>query len=114
MVYDEGFDIIIGNQSYFAFSRYSPRGKFGNTPGNKKWQSQCYATLNGWFHIGDKWGCFYATKEKVGDPYKVTNGEVANKNIVLEGIIKRKDDTDDDDGIKTIDKESEKEVNVKS
>ena len=101
MVYDEGFDIIIGNQSYFAFSMYSPQGRMSGVPGGKKkWDSKCYATLNGWYHIGNKWGCFYAVK-KVLDPYRITNGEVNGKNIVLEGVIKSQDDsnfTDAPDG----------------
>jgi len=85
MVYDEGFDITIGNQSYFTFNMYSPK----KTPaGGKKWDSQCYATLNGWYHIGNSWGCFYATK-KVADPFKITNGEVEDKQNVVEGF-KRK------------------------
>jgi hypothetical protein len=100
MVYDEGFDIIIGNQSYFAFSMYSPRGKLSHVPGGKKkWDSKCYTTLNGWYRIGSNWGCFYATKSNVGDPYKVTNEEVADKNIVLEGVI-RSEFSDDGVSIK--------------
>ena len=92
MVYDEGFDILIGDQSYFAFSMYTPRGRISGVPGGKKkWDSKCHATLNGWYHVGNKWGCFYALKQNVGDPYKPTNGEVEGKNIVLEGVIKSQD-----------------------
>lgn len=94
MVYDEGFDITIGNQVFFAFSMYSPRGKLSGVPGGKKkWDSKCHATLNGWYHVGeDKWGCFYGVKNNEGDPYKVTNGEAQDKNIVLEGVIKKQDE----------------------
>jgi len=94
MVYDEGFDIIVGNQSFFAFSMYSPRGRLSGVPGGKKeWDSKCGATLNGWYHVNNRWGCFYGVKVNEGNPYKVTNGEVSNKNIVLEGVIKSKDDS---------------------
>ena len=79
MVYDEGWDVTIGNQSYFDFSKYIPK-----TGGPKNWDSVCYATLNGWYRIGNKWGCFVATKKNVGDPYRVTNAEVENKTAVVE------------------------------
>ena len=85
MVYDEGFDITIGNQSYFAFNMYSQ--KLDISDSSNKYNSHCYATLNGWYHIGDHWGCFYATKNKVGDPYKITNDEATNKQHVVEGFV---------------------------
>lgn len=68
MVYDEGFDINIGDYSFFAFSKYSPNTSkkkfFFTNKKNSKWVSKCYSTLIGWYHKGDEWGCYYA--EKVG------------------------------------------------
>ena len=29
MVYDEGFEIKLGNMKYFAFSKYEPKGREG-------------------------------------------------------------------------------------
>jgi len=84
MIYDEGFDIVAKDQSYFAFSMYTPRGSTA-----KKWDSHCYATLNGWYREGDNWGCFYAYKNKVKNPFMVTNDEAKDKQIVLEGVVKK-------------------------
>ncbi len=89
MVYDEGFDIIIGNQSYFAFNKYSPKPNKEVKDRDNKCNSHCYATINGWYHIANKWGCFYATKNKVDDPYKITNDEATNKQHVVEGVVKK-------------------------
>ncbi len=80
MIYNEGFDIILEKSSYTAFSMYSMKKDSNGKPVlnfNYKnvWNSNCYATLNGWYNIGNRWGCWYATKKDVGDPYKVTNGE---------------------------------------
>lgn len=91
MVYDEGFDINIGDYSFFAFSKYSPNTSkkkfFFTNKKNSKWVSKCYSTLIGWYHKGDEWGCYYA--EKVGvDPNKITNEEVQNKLVVIENSVK--------------------------
>ena len=89
MVYDEGFDIIIGDQSYFAFNKYS-KDESPSRKSKSKWNSHCFATLVGWYHIGDKWGCFTATKKGESNPYKVTNGEGSDKQIVLDPNAKGK------------------------
>lgn len=47
MVYDEGFDITIGNMNIFLFSKYEPSGKDEN--GTKLFKSICRETLVGWF-----------------------------------------------------------------
>ncbi len=83
MVYDEGFDIILENFSFFAFSKYSP-DKF------HKWVSKCYSTLIGWYHQGDEWGCFYAEKQGE-DPEEQTSTESTGGVLVVEGTVKEKD-----------------------
>jgi hypothetical protein len=94
MVYDEGFDFSFGEQngkdysSYFVFSKY---GKNDNSNSEVKstWASYCYATLIGWYQVGDKHGCFYGTKTgQKAD--KVTNGEATNKQVVTQGSMKEK------------------------
>jgi hypothetical protein len=90
MIYNEGFDIIVNNRSYFAFSKYSKNDQ-KNKKIKTKWVSQCYSTLVGWYHNGkQKWGCFYA-KKVVDNPNQVTNGEPKGKLIVVEGNIKKVD-----------------------
>jgi hypothetical protein len=90
MIYNEGFDIIVNNRSYFAFSKYSKNDR-KNKKIKTKWVSQCYSTLVGWYHIGkEKWGCFYA-KKMVDNPQQVTNGEPKGKLVVVEGQIKKVD-----------------------
>ncbi|CAD8121597.1 unnamed protein product [Paramecium sonneborni] len=60
MVYDEGFEIKLGNMKYFAFSKYEPKGREG--------VSYCDQTLVGWYTNLDtqEKGCYRAEKtEKV-------------------------------------------------
>jgi len=90
MVYDEGFDIVANIKdreniiSYFAFLKYGPRP--ANSKINSNWVSYCHVTLNGWYHVGDKWGCFQAHKNIPN--YEVeTNGEAENKQNVTEDSI---------------------------
>ncbi len=100
MVYDEGFDMIIDDYSFFAFSKYSPNSfdkKYVFLDNKKsKWVSKCYSTLIGWYHKGDEWGCFYAEKTGV-DADKVTNEEVTNKLIVVGNSVKQKENNEDDE-----------------
>ena len=93
MVYDEGFDVNIGDFSFFAFSKYAPNPHRSHYSNKKdKWLSMCYSTLLGWYHKGNSWGCFFATKDNES-PNKVTNGEVNNKLLVVEGTVKKMDDS---------------------
>ena len=58
MIYDEGFEINIGDYSFFAFSKYYPEGK-------NHFESDCGQTLVGWYNnkrTGEK-GCYNAVKK---------------------------------------------------
>lgn len=56
MVYDEGFNIQLGNKKYFAFSQYIEE--------NGKYKSNCGSTLVGWYNdVDNKFkGCYKAEK----------------------------------------------------
>jgi hypothetical protein len=91
MVYDEGFDFSFGEPSnkdystYFVFSKYN-KNDYLNSSIQSKWVSYCYATLIGWYQVGNKYGCFYGVKVgKSAD--EVTNGEALNKQVVVEGSM---------------------------
>lgn len=91
MVYDEGFEILIGDRNnpnyknYFVFLKYSLNDF--TTKAKSTWVSHCYQSMIGWYHIGDNnWGCFKGHKE-VGNYTAVTNGEASDKQIVLENSI---------------------------
>ena len=85
MIYNEGFDILAEKYSFFTFNKYT-KDKFSF---KDVWQSMCYATLVGFYHKGEShWGCFYA--EKIGeDPNKITNNDVKDKLLVVEGTVKK-------------------------
>lgn len=87
MVYNEGFDILIEDYSFFAFSKYVLNDNSKSSI-SSRWASKCYSTLVGWFHKGNKYGCFYA--EKIGEnPNQITNGEPGNKLLVVENTVQQ-------------------------
>mmetsp|Transcript_111078 Transcript_111078/g.175081 ORF Transcript_111078/g.175081 Transcript_111078/m.175081 type:complete len:554 (-) Transcript_111078:88-1749(-) len=64
MVYDEGFEVQIDGQIYFAFSKFDLAGKGQtNTTENAK-RSHCGETARGWYRDESRttWGCYAATK----------------------------------------------------
>jgi hypothetical protein len=112
MVYDEGFDVNIEDYSFFSFSKYAPNPKADLFVNNKdKWVSMCYSTLIGWFHKGDKWGCFYATKDNESSNH-ITNGEVNNKLLVVEGTVKNQNDENDFEHIRFKQKRIKSKFNI--
>jgi len=61
MIYDEGFEVTVGEHKYFAFSYF----KKGSHEHAKK--SVCHMTFPGWYHNAQNpdsasWGCYYAAK----------------------------------------------------
>lgn len=60
MVYDEGWEVQLGDVSYFAFSRFD----FNTVNGAKMNQSKCDETMQGWYSDAkrSKFGCYTARK----------------------------------------------------
>lgn len=60
MVYDEGWEVQIGDMNYFAFSRFD----FSVVNGLKKNQSKCDETMQGWYSDSkrSKFGCYTARR----------------------------------------------------
>mmetsp|Transcript_55093 Transcript_55093/g.103293 ORF Transcript_55093/g.103293 Transcript_55093/m.103293 type:complete len:562 (+) Transcript_55093:106-1791(+) len=63
MIYDEGFEVEIGNHNFFAFSNFT----FGNAADVKRPRSNmshCDQTMVGWYRSSDRsqFGCYYASK----------------------------------------------------
>jgi cathepsin C len=57
MIYDEGFEVVLGDQVFFAFSKFD----FINDPNKGKTNiSHCGATEVGWYHDKrrSQWGCY--------------------------------------------------------
>lgn len=88
MIYDEGFEFTIGNQVFFAFSKYEKVGKFSasnadteDTPGYK---NVCDQTFIGWYHnseTNENWGCYWAEKVKKNYIANLDVQEIDYKNI---------------------------------
>jgi len=49
MVYDEGFEVTLGDRVYFAFSKYVPRFSFVKSDEVADYRSICTETMVGWF-----------------------------------------------------------------
>lgn len=66
MVYDEGFQVMIGGQVFFAFSKYTASEettvKDDDDEQTKGYVSDCDETFKGWFFDGKSWGCYQARK----------------------------------------------------
>merc|ERR1719262_1324527 len=61
MIYDEGFEVAVGGQTFFAFSKF----EFVNDPVKGRTNvSHCDQTEVGWYHTEDRsqWGCYFAKK----------------------------------------------------
>jgi len=66
MVYDEGFEVKINGQVFFAFFAYEPNSvKDLKSTKVEHYTSHCEQTMVGWFHKSDNthWGCFQAQKK---------------------------------------------------
>lgn len=73
MIYDEGFEVVIGGYNYFAFSHYH-----SNIRGGGATVSDCDRTFVGWYHRvnGSDWGCYYGVKKGAKD---VERNPMANR-----------------------------------
>lgn len=67
MVYDEGFEVVVGNRRFFAFNKYVPNK--GTSLDSRKvahYTSHCDETMVGWWHDTktDEWGCYQGKQTK--------------------------------------------------
>jgi len=63
MVYDEGFEVNIGDLSFFSFSNFSFEGGSPGAPGRHN-VSHCGQTTVGWYRDSDRtrFGCYFAER----------------------------------------------------
>jgi len=70
MMYDEAFEVNLGEQKYFAFSKYTGSSSDADHPHTV---SHCDKTFPGWYHTNPEeasWGCYHATKTTPVAPQK--------------------------------------------
>lgn len=56
LIYNQGFEVVVGTRKYFAFSNY--------TMENKTVINHCSSTLSGWSHdlMSNNWACYFGEK----------------------------------------------------
>jgi len=70
MIYDEGFEVRIENDKFFAFSKYE-KTAMGT-------QSVCHETFPGWVHSSahpdeTNWGCYHGVKDGGGEKIELAS-----------------------------------------
>ena len=88
LIYNQGFEVVVGTRKYFAFSNY--------TTEQKTVISHCSSTFPGWSHdlMSHNWACYYGEKMKksshkeknrtVGSKFNLERKYIPNKNFISE------------------------------
>lgn len=77
MIYNQGFEIVVGGKKYFAFSKYKVDGPTV--------ESLCHLTFPGWVHNidGRSWNCYVGEKQMTSSVPKVTSGDKKREQLIF-------------------------------
>lgn len=121
MIYDEGFELTIYDQVFFAFNRYKKTGRFSasntDTEDTKGYMNICNKTFLGWFHnkhTNGDWGCFWGEKIENSKLKTLDIDKINYKNIFAlrkipekSGERKLNDNTHEEDDIENEDNQKD-------
>ena len=86
LIYNQGFEVVVGGRKYFAFSLYSMVDK-------KTVISFCNYTFTGWSHDlkGDDWACYRGVKENASQAVRMLTVSSIDENDLDRKYVKNPD-----------------------
>merc|ERR1719238_1533691 len=85
MIYDEGFEVNVDGQSFFAFSNFTYEKNPAHPSEKPHNVSHCDQTMVGWYRNAKRtqFGCYYGHKTQQPEASKTTSKAVAPKSAAL-------------------------------
>jgi hypothetical protein len=90
MVYDEGFEVVVGGRTFFAYNKYVPnKGTSLTSDKVAHYTSHCDETMVGWYHdpAGKNWGCYRGKQTKAANAWTSAVTKVKDDGIDVAPVV---------------------------
>merc|ERR1719224_407474 len=91
MIYDEGFEVNVDGQSFFAFSNFTYEKDPAHPQAKPHNVSHCGQTMVGWYRNADrtKFGCYYGYKKEEVSTKAATGAQPKKAQSVSKAVEKK-------------------------